>query len=311
VVTPSNEPTYIGSLVSPESIPAGSTPTAAPARLGRVGKTLLAVGLAGGIAVGGAAAAYADSGPLTPSAPTTPSNSAGAPTAPAAPGKHGHGRGGPGAGGFDGRITTVNGSGLTVADQFGQTRTFPLTSTTVIHQGLTQGLPASALAVGEHVHVRTQPTTTPSSTPGSNGNTSSSTGGSAAVDVDLVPAHVDGVVTADNGAGLTVVDPDGFTHHITATSATIYSLGPNSADGAGGTVTPGTSPNGTSPNGTSPNGAGQNGAGQNQGPSIVHPGGVIHALGRVDNDGTTLSATHITVRTAPVNPTAAPAAPGS
>ncbi len=225
-----------------------------PNRPRRVSRTLLTVMITGGLAVGGAGIAYAAS--ATPTAPS-PSASADTPMGPPAghgnggPGKHGHGPHANPATDSDGRITAVNGSSLTVADEFGQVHAYTLSSTTRIHQGPGQQLAATDLSVGEHVHVR--------------GQSAATSGGTLqAVDVDVHPAHIDGVVTAVDGAGLTVTDRDGFTRHLTTSSSTRYDT-----------------------------------AGQHSTADSIHPGSVLHAEGRVDSDGTTLDATTVTIRTAP------------
>lgn len=262
---------------------------AAPRRGVRRGVVTLA--LAGGLAVGGGAIAYAatsaaaPAGPSTSAAPgTTPAHGAksktadpgnatapGAPSpggakAPAAGGKHDGKGAGPGgkhgnpAYDSDGRITAVDGGTLTVADLFGRSRTYTLTSATRIHQGPRQQLTASSLTAGEHVHVAGQPTS--SATP-------------QAVDVDLHPAHVDGVVTAVDGSSLTVTDRDGFTRDIAINSGTVYTR-------SGATVSAG-----------------------------VQTGNVISATGRVDADGATLDATTVDLRVPPaaVSGTPAPGRP--
>lgn len=259
-------------------------PGAQPAGRHRISRAALTLALAGGLAVGGGAVAYAATSSPSPS----PSGSSSTATPPAGPGLKGqpgrpggpgapqsgqpgpgkagpHGKGGPhgrpGPRGnpaydSDGRITGVSSSGITVRDLFGATRSYTLTSATRIHEGPSQ-LSTSALSTGEHVHVAGQPIT--------NGSSGSAGGSSAlrAVDVDVHPAHIDGVVTGVNGSSLTVTDPDGFTRHVTTTSGTTYT---------------------------------QQGASTSSRPRT---GSVIHATGRVDADGTTLDATSIDLRVAP------------
>lgn len=234
-------------------------------------RVLVTAGLAVGLAaVGGSAIAEAASSPST-----SPSSSSGtaAPSSGAGltggPGR-GHGpRGGPrGRAAADGRITDVSSSALTVVDQFGTQHVFSLSSSTKIHEGLTT-LTTSQLSRGEHVRVGAAPSS----------SSSSSSSSVAALDVDVLQPHLDGVVSSVAGSTITITDRDGFTRIITTSTSTTY-----------------------------------NKAGRSVAASTINAGTPVHATGTVDSNGTTLDASSVTIATAPVagtrpTPPAAGAAP--
>lgn len=176
----------------------------------RIRRTVITVGLAGGVAaLGGTAIAQAATSPSTPASSSTSSATSSAPTPggrpPGPPGPGGGARPNP-ANDADGRITAVSSSSLTVKSAAGTTRSYVLNSSTTVHEGPGHSVSTSALAVGEHVHVR--------------GQSSSST--LTAIDVDVLLPHIDGVVSAVNGNRVTVTDPDGFTRTITTSGSTTY-----------------------------------------------------------------------------------------
>lgn len=225
---------------------------------GAARRTLLTLALAGGLAVGGGTLAYAASSAPTPA----PSGSAAA-TAPAAP-ANGERPAPPAPGqGADGRVTAVSGSSITVTDEFGTATTYALDSSTKVHSGPTT-LSADALVTGTHVHVRAAASTTDGS-----GRTDRT-----AADVDVLAAHLDGVVASVSGSTVTLTDRDGFTRTLTTTGSTTYTK-----SGAGASA------------------------------SDVQVGTVVRASGSVADDGTTLSATSVEVRVAgeaPAGPAGGP-----
>lgn len=273
------------------SQPTPATQPDDPARPRRVSRTLLTLALAGGLVAGGAtlasaAASTPTSTGSTPSSTSTATSTAPSPgstdTPPPAPptgsphsrqspptgrtppaGQHGPRapRGNP-TNDADGRITAVSSDSLTVTDEFGQDRTYTITSDTTVHQGAEQQLTADQLTVGEHIHVRSADSTTGSPGTGSSG----SNGALHAADIDVHPAHIDGVVTAFDGSTITVVDRDGFTRTITTTSSTSYRQ--------------------------------QGSPGSTSSADSIKTGSVVHATGTVDSNGTTLDATSIELRVA-------------
>ena len=250
VTTPTRGPSTVNEYPDPDEInngPNPQSPSRSSRRAGVIG--LLAVG---GLAAGGAALHVANAAGAAPSGSSASGSSASgssasgssassastaaSPTASGAatctrPGPGLGGRpasrpapGGPGRGpigtGADGRITAVSSSSLTVRDLFGKSYRYKITSATVIHSGPARSVKVGALAVGEHVVVRT----------------SSST--STAADIDLHLARIDGSVSAVSSSAITLIDRDGFTRTIDTDSQTKYTL--NAASSSRSKVTTGT-----------------------------------------------------------------------
>jgi hypothetical protein len=178
----------------------------APRPMRRRSVVVLSALAVAGIAAGGAYAyAATGSGSASPAA-AAPSASSSTSTAkcPAAPT--------PGND-FDGLITAVDSSSLSVRNLFGTSRTYALGSSTTVHEGMGQTVKVSSLSTGERVHVR--------------GSKSASR--YQATDIDVHPASIDGRVTALSSSAFTVVDADGFTRTVSTDSGTTYSASGKSA----------------------------------------------------------------------------------
>lgn len=235
-----------------------------PDRAARRRRALVSLALAGGLALGGAGIAQAasDAAPSSPSA-----NSSAAPSAPAAPGPAS-------SQDAEGLISAVNVSSLTLTDQGGQERTYTLDDSTTVHQGPGRGqdgsgsLTISDLSVGERIHVRAD-TAGADDSSGQDSNDQVT-----AADVDIHPAHIDGMVTDTADGTLTVTDRDGFTRTITTDAETSYGRD------------------------------GQSSA------SDITTGTPVRAQGSVASDGTTLQADSVEVATGPAGGPGGPRGPG-
>lgn len=179
------------------------------------------------------------------SSSTPSSGSTAAPTTPGRAGHFGRGgfRGGPGGGGPFDLVTATSGSSLSVDTPTGA-KTVVLTPATTYRRGRATAS-SSDLAVNEVVLVRY---VDPSAT------------SLVARSVDILPAHLDGYVTAIGTGTLTVIDGSGFTRTVTTSSATTYR-------NAGTAATA----------------------------SAVKVGSFVRALGAVGSDHSTLDATSIEV----------------
>jgi hypothetical protein len=203
----------------------------------RTSLALVVAGLVGGLALGATGFARA--------ADPTPSPS---------PGKQlqerqHDGRGGPPGGmrkghhlrGAGGLVTAIDSDSLTVRTPRG-TETIGLTSSTTYYEGKTKAT-RSAVDKGDVVRVRlVDPRASKK----------------VAAVVTVVPAHLDGWVTAVGDDSLTVTDPSGFTRTIRTSSATAYVKDGETASRSAMTV-----------------------------------GTFVRALGTVADDGTSLNATRV------------------
>lgn len=227
---------------TPNQLPArGAQP---PARTHHLNRGLIALVAAGGLSLGAVGVAHAagGDGPTPTTSSTSPVGAAthgrGAPSGTSGPGgdsgdpgsaaalvgpRHGHGPAGRhghadkgdrargpharSAANSDGRISSVDGSRLTVVDQFGRSRTYTIDSDTRVHHGPSTQLGATALSKGEHVRVH--------------GQAAAAHGGDLrALDIDVRAAHLDGQVTAVDNERLTITDRDGFTRQVSITDGT-------------------------------------------------------------------------------------------
>ena len=207
----------------------------------KISRTHLALG-AGGLAVGVALGVTGLANAADPSPTPSPGAAAGQDVRPDHRGMpfRDHMRGDH-RGGYGGLVTSISSDSLTVRTPRG-TETIALTSSTTYYQGQTKAT-RSAVSSGDVVHVRlVDPRATKK----------------VAAVVTVVPAHLDGWVTAVSGDSITLKDMDGFTRTISTSSSTTYLK-----DGATATR------------------------------SAITVGALVRAVGQVDSDGTTLDATRV------------------
>jgi hypothetical protein len=140
-----------------------------------------------------------------------------------------------------GLVSAVSADRLTLRTPDG-TRTIGLTGSTTYYTGQTKAT-KGAVKVGSVVHVRL---------------VDPRAGTPVAAVVTVVPAHLDGWVTAVSGGTITLTDSSGFRRTVRTSSTTTYVK-----DGATATS------------------------------SIVSVGTFVRAIGTVDGDGTTLDATRV------------------
>jgi hypothetical protein len=159
----------------------------------RPAKVTVMLALAGGLTLGGAALANADTASPAPSTGTAP------PARPA-----------PSQYDAEGTITALSSSSLTLKTDAGTSQTYALTSSTTYRAGPEHTLKLTDLANGDRVHVR---------------GAAATGGGRSALAVDRHPAHLDGTVTAVSGSTLTLIDRDGFRRVAHTTSSTTYTDG--------------------------------------------------------------------------------------
>ena len=169
----------------------------------KVGATAL---VAGGLVAGSFGVAAATTG-------SSSGSSSGSTPAPSHPGWGGPGAMG-GPRGMGGTVTAVSPTSLTVSRPDGTSVSYTLTSSTTYQKDRAASAYA-ALAVGEHVAVRT-------SAPPS----SSSTTPATAVEVDIVSPHLGGVVqsvsTSGSSSTIVVADAQGFWRTIITSASTTY-----------------------------------------------------------------------------------------
>lgn len=144
------------------------------------------------IAAGGVAVGVALGATTTASAAGTGSGSAPAPANCRPGGPGGPGRPKPAAGDFDGTVTAVSSSSITLKDAKAGSRTYAITAKTAAHNG-PKTIAISKLSKGEHVHVR--------------GSKSGST--YSAVDIDVVPKGHPGRPAAGPGRAGPATPPNG------------------------------------------------------------------------------------------------------
>ncbi len=214
--------------------------------------------LAAGLAVGGfgvAAAASGGSGATTtPSASGQSGSSASGGTGAPAPGDW-RGPGRPMRGGPGGTVTAISGSTVTFTGPDGQSRSVTTDSSTVYRKDGTT-VPASALAVGEHIAVRpVRPAT------GSSSSSTSSSTTPVAAEIDIMSPTIDGTVHSVSGSTLVIVDQQGFWRTVDVA--------------ADATVTRG---------------------GQASSLSAVKVGDHVRAAGTIASDNTTLDATSVQIQ---------------
>jgi Domain of unknown function (DUF5666) len=101
-------------------------------------------------------------------------------------------------------VTAVTSTNLTVKDDFGNSHSYVLNSSTKYQAGRDATLSASDIQVGDRVDVRTSGSST------------------TATEVDERLPKIDGTVTAVGSGTITVTDNDGFTRTIVTTSSTKY-----------------------------------------------------------------------------------------
>jgi hypothetical protein len=103
-----------------------------------------------------------------------------------------------------GTITAVSATSITVESLSDTSNTYAIDSATTFSEGPTT-IPASDLAVGEHVMVQ-----------------ASATSATTAANINLLPAELVGRVTAVNGNSVTITDPQGFSRTIVVGTSTTY-----------------------------------------------------------------------------------------